>query len=145
MKRLLRLLMMFVLVLGCFGWLGQSHDAMAASLTGVALRSAPILAAETGEVLRNKVDAKLGEIGGKIDLNNTNVRAFRQFPGFYPTLAGKIVRNAPYEKVEDVLAISGLSDRQKELLQARLDNFTVTDIEAAMVEGDDRINNGIYR
>ena len=145
MKRLLRLLMIFALVLGSFGWLGQPTTAMAASLSGVALRSTPILAAESAEVLRNRVDQKLGEIHGKIDLNNTNVRAFRRFSGFYPTLAGKIVKNAPYEKVEDVLNIPGLSDRQKEILQANLDSFTVTDVEDALVQGADRINNGIYR
>ncbi|MCL1466656.1 photosystem II complex extrinsic protein PsbU [Argonema galeatum] len=145
MKRLLRLLMIFALVLGSFGWLGQPQKAMAASLTGVALRSTPVLAAESAEVLRNRVDQKLGQMGGKIDLNNTNVRAFRQFPGVYPTLAGKIVKNAPYEKVEDVLSIPGLSDRQKEILQANLDSFTVTYVEDALVQGADRINNGIYR
>ena len=63
----------------------------------------------------------------------------------YPTLAGIVVKNAPYETVEDVLDISGLNPRQKELLQANLDNFTVTDVEEALVVGDDRINNGIYR
>lgn len=143
MKRLLRLLTVVSLMIGCLGWLGQTQPAIAASWTDVTFRSTPVLAAETS--LRNRVDAKLGEVGYKIDLNNTNVRAFRQFPGMYPNLAGKVVKNAPYEKVEDVLEISGLSDRQKELLQANLDKFTVTPIESAFVEGDDRINNGVYR
>lgn len=137
MKQLLRLLMTFALVLGCFGWLGQSQSAMAASLTSVSLRPMPILAVDT---LRNAVDRKLGEMSGKIDLNNTNVRAFRNLPGMYPILASKIIKNAPYESVEDVLEIPGLSDRQKEILQAYLEQFTVTDVESALVEGDDRID-----
>lgn len=145
MKRLLRLLTVFALVLGCLGWLGVPQKAMAASLTGVSLNSMPLLAAETSEVLRNKVDDKLGQIGGKIDLNNSNVRSFKQLPGLYPTLATQIISNAPYQQVEEVLNISGLSDSQKDLLQAYLDNFTVTKVESALVEGDDRINNGIYR
>lgn len=143
MKRLLSLLTAFVLVLGCFGWLGVPQKAMAASLTDLGFNSSVL--AETGEVLRNRVDEKLGQMAGKIDLNNTNVRAFKQLPGMYPTLASKIVDSAPYNNVEDVLEIPGLSDRQKELLQGYLDNFTVTDVESAFVEGFDRINNGIYR
>jgi photosystem II PsbU protein len=95
---------------------------------------------------QNRADAKLGTaFGQKLDLNNTNVRAFQQFPGMYPTLAKKIVINAPYKNVEDVLDIPGLSDRQKQLLQANLDNFAVTEREVIFNAGDDRFNNGIYR
>lgn len=142
MRRLVRLVAVLGLVVGCLGWLGLPQNAMAAGLNGIALRS-PVLAVEP--LYRNPVDQKLGtEFGEKIDLNNTNVRAFRQYRGLYPTLAGLIVQNAPYEKVEDVFEISGLSDRQKELLQANLDKFTVTEPESALVEGDDRINNGYY-
>jgi photosystem II PsbU protein len=143
MKRLWRLLTLVALVVGCLGWLGQTQSAIAASLTDAAWRSTPVLAAETS--LKNRVDAKLGQVGYQIDLNNTNVRAFKRLPGMYPNLAQKILQNAPYEKVEDVLEIPGLSDRQKQMLQANLDKFIVTDVESAFVEGDDRINNGIYR
>ena len=55
------------------------------------------------------------------------------------------MRNAPYNKVEDVLEIPGLSDRQKQILQTNLSNFAVTDVESAYNEGDDRYNNGVYR
>ncbi|WP_404790123.1 hypothetical protein [Altericista sp. CCNU0014] len=37
-----------------------------------------------------------------------------------------------------VLDIPGLSDRQKETLQANLDCFTVTAVEKALIEGEDR-------
>jgi len=94
--------------------------------------------------IRNDADQKLGEIGNKIDLNNTNIQAFRDLRGFYPTLASKIIENSPYEKVEDVLQIPELSERQKERLEENLDQFVVTDAEAAFVQGDDRINNGVY-
>ncbi len=142
MQRLVRLVAVFGLVVGCLGWLGFPQNAVAASWTGITLQS-PVLAAQP--LYRNPVDDKLAtEFGEKIDLNNTNVRAFRQYRGLYPTLAGLIVQNAPYEKVEDVLDISSLSSRQKELLQANLDNFTVTDPEVSLIEGDDRINNGYY-
>ena len=142
MRRLVRLLAVVGLLVGCLGWLGLPQNAYAANLSGVAFVQTPVLA-ETS--LRNRVDDKLNtEFGQKIDLNNTNVRAFRNYPGLYPTLAGKIVENAPYEKVDDVLNISGLTERQKEVLQANLGKFTVTDVESALVEGDDRINNGVY-
>jgi photosystem II PsbU protein len=129
------------------GWLNVPQQAIAANLSSV-IRPVPVLAAVEAEttVRRNRADAKLDtEFGRKIDLNNTNVRAFQKYPGMYPNLARKVIKNAPYENVEDVLNIEGLSDRQKELLQANLDKFTVTDVESAFTEGDDRYNNGIYR
>lgn len=146
MKKLLRLFTVCALVIGCWTGLGFTQRANALSLTNVAFNSAPVLAETSAEAaLRNKVDAKLGEMANKIDLNNTNLRAFKRFQGMYPNLGAKIVKNAPYEKVEDVLDIPGLSDRQIEILQANLDEFTVTPVESAFNEGDDRINNGIYR
>jgi photosystem II PsbU protein len=118
------------------------HSSYEALLSNVNLRS-PVLLAELD--LRNAADDKLStEFGKKIDLNNTHVRAFRQYPGMYPTLAGKIVQNAPYREVEDVLDIPGLSERQKQLLQANLDKFTVTDPSDVFVEGGDRYNPGVY-
>ncbi|MEA5600770.1 photosystem II complex extrinsic protein PsbU [Nostoc sp. UHCC 0252] len=141
MKGLARLLTVFSLLLGCWGWLGTTQIAQAASFNSF-VPQVPILAIER----QNRADKKLGtEFGKKIDLNNTNVRAFQQFPGLYPTLAKKIIINAPYKNVEDVLDLPGLSDRQKSTLQANLDNFTVTELEPAFNEGDDRFNNGIYR
>jgi photosystem II PsbU protein len=61
----------------------------------------------------------------KIDLNNANMAAFTDCPGFYPTLAKSIVTNGPYAKVEDVLKIERLSDLQQDLLKANLEHFTV--------------------
>ena len=141
--RLLTILMLVV----CLGWFGWSPQrAIAADLSSVAFNQAPVLAVDVQAILRNRADEKLGtEFGKKIDLNNTNVRAFTHYPGLYPNLATKIVRNAPYEKVEDVLEIPGLSDRQKQILQANLDKFAVTQSDSTFTEGDDRYNNGIYR
>jgi photosystem II PsbU protein len=145
-KRLIRLLTVLILLVGCLGWLGVPKPVLAANLSNVTWRSVPVLAVESQAALRNRADAKLAtEFGKKIDLNNTNVRAFQKYPGLYPTLARKIIANAPYQNVEDVLEIPGLSDRQKQILQANLDNFAATDVEAAFTEGDDRYNNGIYR
>ncbi len=148
MKRFLRLLTILAVLIGCFGWLGVSQNAFAANLPGMAGTSVATFTPKlfAVEEVRDVVGAKLAsEYGKKVDLNNANVRAFRQFPGLYPSLAGILVKNAPYEKVDDVLKIAGLTERQKEILQSNLSNFTVTDVENAFVEGADRINNGIYR
>lgn len=148
MKRLVRLVVTLSLLVSCMGWLGSAQSAMAADLSHVSsvLRSPILVAAGTAEGLRNAVEDKMAtEFGKKIDLNNTNLRAFRQYPGLYPTLASLIFKNAPYENVEDVLEIPNLSEKQKEVLQANLKNFTVSEEAKELVEGDDRINNGIYR
>ncbi|MEN9214927.1 MAG: photosystem II complex extrinsic protein PsbU [Gloeomargarita sp. DG02_1_bins_92] len=105
--------------------------------------SQPVWAAAQRSGL-NQVDAKLASpFGKKIDLNNTNVNAFKKYRGMYPTIAKLVVANAPYEKVEDVLKIPGLTAQQKEILQSHLGDFTLTEPEASLVL--DRINNGIYR
>jgi len=149
MKRFFRLLTILGLLIGCFGWLGISQDALAASFppANLAINATTFIPKLLAvDDVRDVVGAKLAsEYGKKVDLNNTNVRGFRQYPGLYPSLAGLIVKNAPYQKVEDVLKIPGLTERQKEILQSNLGNFTVTDVEEALVEGYDRINNGIYR
>jgi photosystem II PsbU protein len=107
----------------------------------------PAFAAEAPEAeFINVVDEKLGSsYGEKIDLNNTNIQNFAAYRGLYPTLARLIVKNAPYSKVDDVFSIPGLSEHQKEVLQANLGNFTVTEVETALVEGGDRFNNGVYK
>jgi photosystem II PsbU protein len=148
MKRLIRLIAILGLMVSCLGWLGTSQQALAANLSdfGTAVRSSVVLAVDSERSLRNAVEDKFAtEFGKKIDLNNTNVRAFRQFPGLYPTLAAKVLKNSPYEKVEDVLEIPGLTAEQKSLLEANLPNFTATEVSKELVEGGDRINNGIYR
>ena len=100
-------------------------------------------AAQAAE-LRNVADDKLAERGDKVDLNNSSVRRFQNFPGMYPTLAGKIVLGGPYEEVDDVLNLD-LTERQKELFNKYKANFTVTPPSVALNEGFDRINDGQYR
>ena len=122
-RRLTSLLLGSLLVMGV--WLTQPLNAQAAEI-------------------RNTVDDKIAETAGKVDLNNASVRRFQQYPGMYPTLAGKIVVGGPYDQVDDVLKLD-LTERQKELFQKYKENFTVTDPEIALNEGFDRINDGQYR
>jgi photosystem II PsbU protein len=141
MKTFVRILTVFIFIAGCFGFGGQS-PASALSLTDVSLTSPPVLAVEAR---LNPADEKLRtEFGKLLDLNNSDIRDFRELPGFYPTLASKIIKAAPYETVEDVLNIPGLSERQKARLQANLDKFTVTPPAKEFIEGGDRINPGVY-
>lgn len=80
------------------------------------------IAASTPDVEQAGLCADSGQ---RIDLNNANLKAFTDCPGFYPHLASKIVTHGPYDEVEDVLSIPDLSERQEALLKANLDEFTV--------------------
>ena len=149
MRSLIRGLTILLVLVSCWGLVGGSDRAIAQTFSSNGFHSSVQILAKVEvptKELRNKADDKLDtEFGKKIDLNNTNVRAFQRYPGMYPTLAKAIIQNAPYSQVEDVLKILGLSDRQKDTLQSNLDNFTVTDADSVFNEGDDRYNNGIYR
>ncbi|MEB3275262.1 MAG: photosystem II complex extrinsic protein PsbU [Prochlorothrix sp.] len=139
MKFLIRLSAAVVFGLSLVFGFGSTPAAQA--LTLPTLTQAPLVMAD----VNNAADAKLGEIGGKLDLNNSAVRLFRRFPGMYPTLAGKIIQNAPYQSVDDVFSIPGLSDTQKATLEKYKNDFTVTAPSNAFTSGYDRFNNGVYQ
>jgi photosystem II PsbU protein len=80
----------------------------------------------------------------KIDVNNTILRNYRFIPGFYPTLARKLVQNAPYDSLKDMLSIPDLSDAQKDLITENADNFEFGDYEAGRYQLENRINQGYY-
>ncbi|MGB7412896.1 MAG: photosystem II complex extrinsic protein PsbU [Thermosynechococcaceae cyanobacterium] len=125
---------------GCLALVGWSQPVHAESLSWQSAQS-PMLAV----TYRNPVDEKLStDYGQKLDLNNASVRVFTQYKGMYPTLAGKIVQNAPYSSVKDILNIPDLSDAEKEAINNNIDSFTVTDPSAALVSGGDRYNDGSY-
>ncbi|MEA5595515.1 photosystem II complex extrinsic protein PsbU [Rivularia sp. UHCC 0363] len=146
MKRLAHLVTVFSLLIGFWGLLGSLDLAQAANFDTFAVNKTPIFAIDSSRILRNRADDRLADVyGDKIDLNNTNIGAFQRYRGLYPTLARKIVFNAPYENVEDVLNIKDLTESQKKRLQANLDNFSVSKTEDIFNEGAERINNGIYR
>jgi photosystem II PsbU protein len=133
MKRLVGMVMVLgLLLISCLGIFSFPQQAEAAS---------PLVAE-----FRNSMDDKLAtDFGKKIDLNNTNVRAFAQFPGLYPTLARMILSNAPFENIDDIFDMPDLTERQAEILRTNLDKFTISSPDSALVEGGDRFNNGIYR
>ncbi|MEO0770459.1 MAG: photosystem II complex extrinsic protein PsbU [Cyanobacteria bacterium J06649_4] len=127
-----------------------SAMSLSSGLTGAefatALNGLTLVANAGGEELRNSVDDKLATAyGNKIDVNNTNIASFRKYRGLYPTIAGKVVSNAPYDSVEDILNIPGLREVEKNRLQQNIDIFTISDPDPALVEGADRFNNGVYK
>ncbi len=139
MKRLVGIIAALLLVVSSWGFAGV-NQAQASDLSIFTLQSSPVLA-----VRRNTADYKRLELEqGKLDLNNSDVREFRNLRGFYPNLASKIIQNAPYDSVEDVLNIPGLSETQKSRLQANMDRFIVTEPAASMNAGGDRYNPGLY-
>jgi photosystem II PsbU protein len=64
---------------------------------------------------------------GAIDLNNANLMAFTDCPGFYPNLASIILSHSPYQRVDELLPIPDLTAYQRALLKANLSSFRVTD------------------
>ena len=107
------------MLVSCLGLLNWTQSALAEEF---GIPSSRILAAKTETELKLCAESNV-----KIDLNNANVNAFTDCPGFYPGLARLIVKNSPYQKVEEVLNISELTPRQKNLLQANLNSFEVTE------------------
>jgi photosystem II PsbU protein len=141
MKQVIHVLFILVLTVSLVSGFSQPQSVLASNLNGL---RAPYLATE--EPIQSVMEKKLAsEYGQKIDLNNSNIRAFQKYPGLYPNLARVIIQNAPYDNVEDVLKIQGLTEKQKKLLQDNLSHFTATEPEPALIEGGDRYNPGIYR
>ncbi|MFS8808704.1 photosystem II complex extrinsic protein PsbU [Synechococcus sp. R55.3] len=121
MRWLLSILVRVVLVLClCFAPLGIPVVARAAELPAVKHLDTPI------------------------DVNNTILRNYRQLPGFYPTLARILVKNAPYKSLEDMLQISGLTEQQKALIKANAENFVFGEYQEGANQLENRINQGYY-
>ncbi|NKB17565.1 MAG: photosystem II oxygen evolving complex protein PsbU [Pseudanabaena sp. CRU_2_10] len=79
----------------------------------------------------------------KIDLNNANIYQFRQVPGMYPTLGRIIIENAPYNSLDEVLAIKGLTADQQDKIRSNADRFALFKPDNSMQR--ERINNATYR
>ncbi len=141
MKRFIRWSTLLVVFFSAVFGLADLKPVQALPLDG-AFGARPVLAVTSSA---NEADAKRAEVKDKVDLNNSGVRSFLDMPGMYPTIARKIIANAPYESMDDVYDIPGLSQRQKETIGKYAERFTVTSQSEALTYGGDRINNGIYR
>ena len=64
--------------------------------------AAPLASALGGVPADNEVVAGQASQRGVVDVNNSPVADYMQFPGLYPTVAGKVATHGPYKKVQDV-------------------------------------------
>lgn len=78
-----------------------------------------------------------------IDLNNSNINAFKKVGGFYPTLGRIIIQNAPYRSLDDVLNIAGLSEMQQQKIKDNADKFVLNQPDNSL--NRERYNNSLYR
>ena len=86
----------------------------------------------------NELNTKV--IINKIDVNKCELRPYQKLHGMYPTLASKIVKGIPYNNVNDLLKIKGLTEVEKQLINKYEQSFTYN--QEYIV---DKINNGLYR
>lgn len=63
--------------------------------------------------------------GDKIDINGAFVVDYKQFPGMYPSAAGKIASHGPYKKVDEIYSIPGVSDHDKMMFNKYKNELTV--------------------
>ncbi|MGK7908701.1 MAG: photosystem II complex extrinsic protein PsbU [Synechococcus sp.] len=80
----------------------------------------------------------------KLDLNYAMLRRFRELPGFYPTLGQKILKAVPFDSVEDLLEMDGLTEKQVRLLKANFKNFVVGEYDEGANDFETRLNKGFY-
>ncbi|MBE7385666.1 MAG: photosystem II protein [Leptolyngbya sp. SIO1E4] len=107
-------------LISIFVWLGWDMPAIAANEVNL---QTSLSANSQVSTLSERLCVDTGQ---KIDLNNANLVAFTDCPGFYPTLAAIIVQQGPYDRVEDVLNVPDLNEQQQQLLQANLEFFMVS-------------------
>merc|ERR1712146_1831 len=121
------------------GWLSARRQQVASAAGAAALAVAPA----AGLAIVDYDAVKY--LGGtdKVDLNNANVQAYRQFPGMYPTAAGFIATHGPYKQVSDLYNIPNLPESIKDVMKTYEANFVVLPANDAYFI--DRINNGMYR
>eukprot|EP00929_Paragymnodinium_shiwhaense_P106508 TRINITY_DN7196_c0_g1_i1.p1 TRINITY_DN7196_c0_g1~~TRINITY_DN7196_c0_g1_i1.p1 ORF type:complete len:191 (+),score=60.36 TRINITY_DN7196_c0_g1_i1:197-769(+) len=121
------------------GWLSKRQNQAAAAAAAAAVVATPMAASAL-------VDYEGIEfLGGsdRVDINNAPVQAYRQYPGFYPTAAGKIASNGPYKSVEDIYNIPGITEATKAIFKKYEKQLVCLPVSPAYFL--DRINNGMYK
>ena len=120
------------------GWLNSRKQQIASVAAASAVAMAPAANA--------MVDYdNIQYLGGsdKVDINNANIQAYRQFPGMFPTIAGLIGTHGPYKQVSDIYSIPGMEDKLKNIVKKYEGNLVCLPANPAYFI--DRINNGNYR
>jgi len=75
-----------------------------------------------GRTSTNETTAKVNPTGkiqsGSVDINEASVEELQTLPGIGPKLAERIIANRPYEKVDDLLKVSGIGQKSIERFRA---------------------------
>mmetsp|Transcript_152422 Transcript_152422/g.487015 ORF Transcript_152422/g.487015 Transcript_152422/m.487015 type:complete len:191 (-) Transcript_152422:111-683(-) len=121
------------------GWLNARRQQVASVAGAAALAMAPA----AGLAIVDYDAVKYLGGSDKVDINNANVQAYRQFPGMYPTAAGAIGSHGPYKSVKDIYDIPGLTEQVKGIMKKYEGQFVCLPVNEAYFI--DRINNGMYR
>ena len=84
-------------------------------------------------------------LGGsdKVEINNANVQACRQFPGMYPTAAGLIATHGPFKEMKVVYNILNMPVPVRNIIKQYEASLVCLPANKAYIL--DRINNGMYR
>ena len=120
------------------GWLNSRKQQIASVAAAGTLAMAP---AANAMVDYDNIEF----LGGtdKVDINNANIQAYRQFPGMFPTIAGLIGTHGPYKQVSDIYTIPGMEEKLKNIVKKYEGNLVCLPANPAYFI--DRINNGTYR
>eukprot|EP00913_Durusdinium_trenchii_P024725 g23207.t1 len=120
------------------GWMNSRKQQLASSAAAVAV-------ALPGAANAMRSQDNIQYLGGsdKVDINNANIQAYRQFPGMFPTIAGLIGTHGPYKQVSDIYNIPGMEDKLKNIVKKYEGNLVCLPANPAYFI--DRINNGNYR
>mmetsp|Transcript_11845 Transcript_11845/g.31898 ORF Transcript_11845/g.31898 Transcript_11845/m.31898 type:complete len:195 (-) Transcript_11845:48-632(-) len=121
------------------GWLNARRQQVASVAGAAALAMAPA----AGLAIVDYDAVKYLGGSDKVDINNANVQAYRQFPGMYPTAAGAIGSHGPYKSVQDIYSIPGVPADVKAIMKKYEAQFVCLPVNEAYFI--DRINNGMYR
>jgi len=122
------------------------EDVMASTIAGVAgVAAASAVALAQAPALAEVDYVNIEYLGGsnKVDINNANVQAYRQFPGMFPYAAGFIATHGPYKEVSDIYKEEKLDPKIKEIIQKYEKNLVCFPPSPAYFI--DRINNAMYR
>jgi len=113
-----------------------------AALAAALAAAATVLAPQHAQAEREYKN--VAYLGGsdKIDVNNANIHAYRKLRGFYPNLASQIAKNGPYENVDELYDLPGLSPAQKKTLEKHRKNLIA--LKPAPEYEIDKINNFFY-
>ena len=65
----------------------------------------------------NEIVKEQRQVPDKLDINNSAVADYMQYPGMYPNIGGKIANNGPYASVKDVYKLKILTKAEQDTIK----------------------------